>query len=420
MRSVTSLALLALLLVGACSASIVARAPEATSPWKIVEDWKLDLPAGGMQIYPVYTSVESMYVATTNNGIVCGVNTTTRALQWQQKYDDIAFVSALPATGNIFVARYSGTTVLDAATGALVWFNPNVTMAPNLGEDYNALVFDTTIVYRDESNGFIRLCAVDGTNGKKLWCDTRRTLGSPDAAFNGTFTAQLFDVNNSAYVANIDAKTGQENWFAFAERVFTGSAKWVAVLNQHTITIVNTMTGLAQSTFDVSLLSAIGNSVFVKEDLFVFTDGYYWIAALDCMTGKLAWNVTAPSQNPTRRIEMQHRGQDILVAATLSFEHTNFTRLNTLTGHSEWIVTAEPTGMSLAPVHAWLANDILYVRNTHKSWSAWGAISGQRIASGKGDLFLPRSVTQSFSRPTFSFYVTTNGGQVINLRIEHI
>jgi len=422
MRAVTSLALLALLLIGSCTASIKShQAPAATSPWTIVEDWNVTLPGPGMQIFPTYCNVQGIYVATTSSGVVTAINTTMRGIQWTKTYDDIAFVSALPATNNIFVARYSGTTVLNAFTGDLVWFSPNVTMAPNLAEDYNALVFDTTIVYRDQSNGFVRLCAVDGVTGNKLWCDTRRTLGSPDAAYNNTFTAQFFDTNGHAFIANLNAKDGKENWFAYVDRVFTGSAKYVAVLNQGAITIVNSMTGLAASTYDVSNIASLGttrNSVFVKEDVFAFTDGNFWVAAIDCTSGTLIWNITAPSANMDRRVEMQRRGEDILVLASLSFTHTNFTRLSALTGKVEWSVSARPTGMSLSPVHAWLANDILYTRNTDNTWSAWGADSGLLIAHGAGDLFLPRSVMASFTRPHFSFYVTTAGGQMKDLRVE--
>ena len=422
-----------LLLAAAASAAIVPghqhqhhqhhvhAAPKATAPWKIVEDWTVQLAgaAGGMQILPAYTSVPGIYVASTSAGNVLGVNTSSRAVQWKQQYDDIGFVSALHADNTIFVARYSGTTVLDAFTGTEVWSSKNITMSANLGEAYNAIVFGSTIVYRDASQGFVRLCAVNGTSGKQLWCDKRRVFGSPDAAINRTFTAVFYDVNGSSYVANMDADTGAENWFAYAPRVFTGSENWVGLRNGPMLTIVNSMTGLASATYDVSQVAPIASAVFINNQFF-FSDGNYWVAALDCNSGTLLWNVTAPSENPDRRVELQHDTPGILVVATLSDAHTNFTRLNMLTGDRMWTVVAMPTGMSLAPLHAWLGTDILYVRNTHDKWSAWGADTGLEIGSGNGDLFLPRSVRQSYDRPHFSFYVTTNGGEMINLRIEHL
>ena len=111
-------------------------------------------------------------------------------------------------------------------------------------------------------------------------------------------------------------------------------------------------------------------------------------------------------------------GDNLLVTAMLTTTATNFTRWNEKTGDQTWTVSAKPTGMSLAPVHAWLGTDILYVRNTGNSWSAWGADSGEEISSGSGDLFLPRSVAGSFTRDHFSYYVSTNAGEMIDLRIE--
>ena len=415
MRAVTVTA--AMLLLAAAATATVVRAPAPTSPWKITENWKVQLSAGGMQIAPAYTSINSMYIATTEDGTVSAVNTTTRSVQWTAQYDDIAFVAALPVNDNVFIARYSKTTVLSSVDGSLVWESANVTMTADLSEQHNALVFGSNIVYRDSSLGYVRLCGCNGLTGERTWCDTRRVWGTPDAAQNNTFTAVFYDVNGTSYSANLDAITGQENWFAFAPVVYTGSEKYVGLRDGPFLTIVNAMTGLRVSRMDVSNVAAITSSLFIGNQFF-FTDGSFWVAAMDCMTGKLTWNVTAPNENPDRRVEIQRDTPGILVLAVLSDIHTNFTRLSMVYGTTAWTVTARPTGMSLAPIHAWLGTDILYVRNIDQTWSAWGADSGLEIANGKGDLFLPRSVTQSFTRPNFGFYVTSNAGEVINLRIE--
>jgi hypothetical protein len=414
-------AILALALIQSCAGSLLHRAKPVQAskePWKIVEDWTVQLPGGGMQIFPAYAGVNGIYAATTSTGTVVGVNTSSRGIQWQTTYNDVAFLTGLDKTKVILVSRNSGTSALDATTGTELWFNSTVKMSPNLAEAYNVLVFDEhTVVYRDQSSGFLQLCAIDTTTGMKKWCDGRRTLGSPDAAYNNTFTAQIFDASGNAYIANLNANTGVENWIASVDKIFTGSSKWVGVQNGTSLTIVNSMTGLAGSSRSVTGLN-IATAVFVETDVFAFGDNQNWIAAMDCNSGELLWNVSAPSQDPSRLMQLQHVGESILVVATLSFSSTNFTRLSAFTGEVSWNVVAKPAGLSLAPVHAWLGTDILYVRNTGDTWSAWGADSGHKLSSGTGDLFLPRSVSASFDRPHFSYYVTANAGLMINLRIE--
>jgi hypothetical protein len=408
-------AVIGLALIQACVASI--RATPAPEPWKIVEDWTIQLPAGGMQVYPAYTSVPGIYVATTSAGNVVGINTTSRGIQWTNTYDDVSFLESVVSENLILVARQSGTTAVDASTGVELWTNTSVLMSPNLAESYNVLTFDSTVVYRDQSNGFVRLCAVNTKTGNIAWCDNRRTLGSPDAANNNTFTAQLFDAEGNAFVANIEAATGLENWIAQTDRILTGCQNYVAVINGTSLTIVNSMTGLGVSSRDITGLT-ISTAVFVSNSIFSFGDGANWIAAIDSASATLLWNKTADNSEPGRLIQLQHQGDSILVAASLSFTATNFTRYNALTGAVQWNVQAKPTGMSLAPVHAWLNTDILYVRVTENTWAAYGADSGNKISSGTGNLFLPASVEASYLRPHFSFYVTTNGGQMIDLRIE--
>jgi len=405
----------AVLIAALLFAALVSGAP-TPSPWTIIEAWTKQMPGGrAMDISPVYSSVPGMYFTTSHNGTVFGVNTTSKTIQWSRTYDDLVFLQALPGLNGVILGRAGSTTLLQATSGEELWTNTSIQIMADLTNhgDRNFLLFENLMVYRENALGFTRLCMLNIYVGARVWCDTFRVIGLPDAAPNNTFTAPLFDVNGQQYAASFNVATGTKNWIIPVDSVITGNMNFVAVANGSYVWALNSTTGYPVSYINVHTHFQ-GTGVMVHNYILALCDGTNYVAAMNMLSGESMWNISTFFKGT---MQLQRRGDGVLVLAVLGAKSTNFTRFGAYQGNFMWTVVARPTGMSLAPVHAWLGNDIIYVRDVTNTWSAYGVDTGNLISHGSGDLFLPRSVAADYYEPHVGYFVTGPEGIVYALKI---
>jgi len=398
------------------AAAIFAACVSATSPWQIIEAWTKQMPGGrALDISPAYSAIPGMYFTTSYNGTIYGLNITSKTIQWSANYDDLVFIEALPGLNGLVLGRSGSTTLVQATTGEVLWTNQSIIIQADLTNhgDRNFIMFGTTMVYREQALGYTRVCTLDILEGARIWCDTLRNVGLPDAAPDNTFTAPLFDVNGQQYAANFDVRTGNYNWIIPVDTVLTGNLNYVAVANGTYIIALNSTNGSPISYVDVGVRFR-GTSVMVHNNILSVCDGTNYVAAINMNSGEKMWNISTYFKGT---MQLQRRGDGVLVLAVLGGKSTNFTRFGAYEGNFMWTVVARPTGWSLTPVHAWLGNDIIYVRDVTNTWSAYGVDSGELISTGSGDLFLPRSVAPNYLEPHVGYFVTGPEGIVYDLKI---
>lgn len=272
------------------------------------------------------------------------------------------------------------------------------------------------MVYRETSLGFTRICVLDIVTGSRVWCDnTYRSIALPDMASPTTFTAPIFDSNGQQYVASYNVVDGSMNWLYDVQAPLTANSQYVAVVNDTVLWAINATTGNVVSSMELNAdFPTKGTAVMIHTDVLAMCDGSSWVAAYNMKSGELMWNVSTYFNG---LMQLQRRGDGILVLAVLDSKSTNFTRFNSYQGNMMWTLVARATGTSLAPVHGWLGNDIIYIREVTNSWAAYGVDTGDLISQGSGDLFLPRSSCPDYLEPHVGYFVTGPEGIVYKLKI---